>query len=285
MAAKEPKKQAIIYGEIEEMLADFTDEEIGQVFRAVLAYVNRHEEPSITDRAVRTLFRTIQGNIDRNYQAYEKRCQRNRENVQRRWNKQQEGNTDENEANDGRDKTPPIPPNTNDTTEYDRIPTVPPNTNDTYQNKTKQDKTRQNKIADDDDVRTCEEIEKYTDEIKKSQTMQETLCMALHITPQQYQGLCDDFKLEQMGKGSQHMDFSEFRQHAWDWMRIHIGANMIDENGHVTRRQKGHGNGNNDRRDPKTIAIEEANRRDLINMGIDPDSKKYDDRDYNHFEF
>lgn len=115
--------------------------------------------------------------------------------------------------------------------------------------------------------------------------MMENLCMTQHVTPRQYRGLCEDFMLEQQAKEVIYQNSSDFRRHAWDWMRKHIECNELDDNGHVKQAKKGQRNGNNDRRDPKTIAIEEADRRDLISMGIDPDSKKYDNRDYSHFEF
>ena len=73
------RKTAILYGDTEELLVDFTDEEVGQVFRALLAYINRGEEIETKDRAIRNLYKTIKAGIDRNLQAYEEKCEKNKQ--------------------------------------------------------------------------------------------------------------------------------------------------------------------------------------------------------------
>ena len=89
----------------ERMLEDFTDEEAGKILKGLLAYANRGEEFETEDRAMRCLFKTIQANIDRNYEKYEAKCERNRQIAQKRWDKKNKGTHKE------------------DTSEYERIPT------------------------------------------------------------------------------------------------------------------------------------------------------------------
>lgn len=89
----------------ERMLEDFTDEEAGKILKGLLAYANRGEEFETEDRAMRCLFKTIQANIDRNYEKYEAKCERNRQIAQKRWDKKNKGTHKE------------------DTNEYERIPT------------------------------------------------------------------------------------------------------------------------------------------------------------------
>ena len=75
----------------ERMLEDFTDEEAGKILKGLLAYANRGEEFKTEDRAMRCLFKTIQANIDRNYEKYEAKCERNRQIAQKRWDKKNKG--------------------------------------------------------------------------------------------------------------------------------------------------------------------------------------------------
>ena len=130
-----------------------------------------------------------------------------------------------------------------------------------------------------DDSAHAREIEALTEEIKNSQIMMESLCMTQHITPKQYKGLCEDFKLEQQAKEATYWNSSDFRRHAWDWMRKHITYNELDENGHVkqTTTKEGDNNGNHSRfisKSESDRALDEADRQDLIKLGIDPDKFK-----------
>lgn len=75
----------------ERMLEDFTDEEAGKILKGLLAYANRGEEFATEDRAMRCLFKTIQANIDRNYEKYEAKCERNRQIAKKRWDKKNKG--------------------------------------------------------------------------------------------------------------------------------------------------------------------------------------------------
>ena len=74
----------------ENILQDFTKEEAGEIFMALLAYANRGEEFKTDDRSMRTLFRTLQANIDRNNDRYEEKCERNRQIAMEREKKRKE---------------------------------------------------------------------------------------------------------------------------------------------------------------------------------------------------
>lgn len=74
----------------ENILQDFTKEETGEIFMALLAYANRGEEFQTNDRSMRTLFRTLQANIDRNNERYEEKCERNRQIAMEREKKKKE---------------------------------------------------------------------------------------------------------------------------------------------------------------------------------------------------
>lgn len=74
----------------ENILQDFTKEEAGEIFMALLAYANRGEDFKTDDRSMRTLFRTLQANIDRNNERYEEKCERNRQIAMEREKKRKE---------------------------------------------------------------------------------------------------------------------------------------------------------------------------------------------------
>lgn len=74
----------------EEMLQDFTVEEAGEIFLALLANANRGEEFETDDRSMRTLYRTIQSTIDKSNERYEEKCERNRQIALNREKKRKE---------------------------------------------------------------------------------------------------------------------------------------------------------------------------------------------------
>ena len=92
-------------------LAGLDDAQIGRVFMAALAYAEDGKAPRLS-QVEGMAFSFIRGDIDRARVAYEKRCEKNRENIQKRWGTDDPGTDSE------------------DTSVYDGIRT---NTNDTKQ--------------------------------------------------------------------------------------------------------------------------------------------------------
>lgn len=89
----------------ENMLQDFTKEEAGEIFMALLAYTNRGEEFKTDDRSMRTLFRTLQANIDRNNEKYEEKCERNRQIAMEREKKRKEAREKDKKEENERTRT------------------------------------------------------------------------------------------------------------------------------------------------------------------------------------
>ena len=90
--SRNTEKSSIVINtkDAENILQDFTKEEAGEIFMALLAYANRGEEFKTDDRSMRTLFRTLQANIDRNNERYEEKCERNRQIAMEREKKRKE---------------------------------------------------------------------------------------------------------------------------------------------------------------------------------------------------
>ena len=99
----------ILYTSDYQLIEGLTDEQLGQLTRALFIYA-RDGEVGNLEPVVRMAFVFIKDKIDRNQQKYQKKCERNRENIRKRWNKSNTNNTKENER---------IP---NDTSVYERIP-------------------------------------------------------------------------------------------------------------------------------------------------------------------
>ena len=99
----------ILYTSDYQLIEGLTDEQLGQLTRALFIYARDGEVINL-EPVVRMAFAFIKDKIDRNQQKYQKKCERNRENIRKRWNKSNTNDTKENER---------IP---NDTSVYERIP-------------------------------------------------------------------------------------------------------------------------------------------------------------------
>lgn len=99
----------ILYASDYQLIEGLTDEQLGQLTRALFIYARDGEVINL-EPVVRMAFVFIKDKIDRNQAKYQKKCERNRENIRKRWNKSNTNDTKENER---------IPKNTN---VYERIP-------------------------------------------------------------------------------------------------------------------------------------------------------------------
>ena len=99
----------ILYTSDYQLIEGLADEQLGQLIRALFTYA-RDGKVIKLEPVVRMAFAFIKDKIDRNQQKYQKKCERNRENIRKRWNKSNTNYTKENER---------IP---NDTSVYERIP-------------------------------------------------------------------------------------------------------------------------------------------------------------------
>lgn len=100
----------IIYTSYLKIFEQLTDAQLGQLTRHMLSFAKTGKEPSIEDPLVKLSFAFIKDDMERNKRKYEEKCERNRENIRKRWNKSNTNDTKENER---------IPKNTN---VYERIP-------------------------------------------------------------------------------------------------------------------------------------------------------------------
>lgn len=74
------KKSFIAYTDWLDNCEDLSDEEFGQLMRAVMKYAKDGEKPAFADRVMRACWNPIRQAIDRAGESYEQRCERNRQN-------------------------------------------------------------------------------------------------------------------------------------------------------------------------------------------------------------
>lgn len=76
----EKKTSFVLPTDLLDDLEDFSDDEVGKIFRAILIYTNETEELEFDDRAMKVVFRHIKKYIDSANENYDKKVQANRVN-------------------------------------------------------------------------------------------------------------------------------------------------------------------------------------------------------------
>lgn len=79
------KKGFILYTDYYQYFKELTDEELGEVFRAVFEYQRGGEIKIFKQKYMHFLFILIKNNLDRDNDKYDKMCERNRQNAIKRW--------------------------------------------------------------------------------------------------------------------------------------------------------------------------------------------------------
>ena len=101
MAEKENIASFVLYCDWEDIIEDLTDEEVGQLFKAIFAYVNREDVIHFDGRSgVGVAFKTICKQIDVNRRKYEQIVEKRRNAANKRWkNKGDDVRSNANNAN------------------------------------------------------------------------------------------------------------------------------------------------------------------------------------------
>ena len=73
-----------MYYDLLEQLQDFTDEQFGKITRAMIKYDRDGIEPQFNDIQIRLAFNILKPTIDRNKQEYQEKCDKNRENINKK---------------------------------------------------------------------------------------------------------------------------------------------------------------------------------------------------------
>ena len=81
------KRSFIVYYDILEQLEDFTDEQVGKMFRAMVEYDKNGTIPNF-NAEMKIAFKFIKVSLDKKKQEYLETCAKNSENARKRWGKQ-----------------------------------------------------------------------------------------------------------------------------------------------------------------------------------------------------
>ena len=80
------KDSFILYLEQQEIFEMLTDEQAGQLIKNIFAYERTGDMPQM-DKMLNLAFIPIMQALDKNRYKYEEKCKKNKENIEKRWNK------------------------------------------------------------------------------------------------------------------------------------------------------------------------------------------------------
>ena len=94
----------IVYGDIQNVLTELDDQQTAQLFRGMVDYFVSGKDPKFTG-VLKFVFIPIKQQMDRNADKYEKKCEKMRENANKRWNNAIASKSNQLDANDANTKT------------------------------------------------------------------------------------------------------------------------------------------------------------------------------------
>ena len=106
------QKGFVVYGDIEESLNELTDEQVAKLFRGMVSYFNTGKEPKFSG-LMKMVFIPIRQQMDRDTDKYEKKCEKNRESIQKYWDKVKADTNEYERIRMNTNVYERIPPNTN----------------------------------------------------------------------------------------------------------------------------------------------------------------------------
>jgi len=190
------KKSFILYCDLIHTVSKLNDEQAGKLFKHILSYVN-DENPVTEDLITNLAFEPVKQALKRDLVKYEKLCEKNKENIRKRWD------TKKNEK---------IP---NDTTVYERIRTDTKNTD--------------NDNDSDSDINII--ADEFLNEVKSGQhkMMIEGWKMNLKIDGFALQKLLTEFRTHLITDNIKHSNTLEFRRHFKNWLNALDAKGKLNE--------------------------------------------------------
>lgn len=103
---KEEKDQKgfIVYSSIQEVLGELDDTQVAQLFRGMVDYFVNGKDPKFSG-ILKFVFIPIRQQMDRDAEKYERKCEKMRENANKRWGNAKASNGNQLDANDANTKT------------------------------------------------------------------------------------------------------------------------------------------------------------------------------------
>ncbi len=82
------KKSLLVHYDYKEQFSLLSNAEFGSLIRSAIDYERDGVIPEFSEKHLSLAFSVIKENIDRNMERYQKRCEQNRQNIQKRWEKE-----------------------------------------------------------------------------------------------------------------------------------------------------------------------------------------------------
>ena len=117
------QKGFIVYGDIKAVIDELDDGQVAQLFRGMVEYFTDGKEPKFSG-ILKFVFIPIKQQMDRDADKYVHKCEKMRENANKRWQNANASNGNQLHANDANTNT-----NTNTNTKTDTKTTTTTNTN------------------------------------------------------------------------------------------------------------------------------------------------------------
>ena len=192
------KKSFILYCDLIHTVSKLNDEQAGKLFKHILSYVN-DENPVTEDLITNLAFEPVKQALKRDLVKYEKLCEKNKENIRKRWD------TKKNEK---------IP---NDTTVYERIRTDTKNTDN--------DNDSDSDIVVDVNSEINALFKLFENEIKSGAYDEQMNLLKLKFKIKYLSGAIQDFRTHLLVEGKIHPNTRELFKHFRNWL------NMVDPKG------------------------------------------------------
>ena len=80
------QKGFVVYGDIQAVVDELTDEQTGKLFRGMIAYFASGKAPKF-DGVLKYVWIPIRQQMDRDKEKYDAKCEKNREKIQKYWDK------------------------------------------------------------------------------------------------------------------------------------------------------------------------------------------------------
>jgi len=203
MARKKDKPAMMLLASDRKMVDLLSDEEAGQLFKAIYAYYCDGTVFDTESRVLQLAFGRLKEVIDSHNESYTARCQRNKEIAEERERKKREQK---------------------DTNVHERERTYTNVNERTPKEKEIEKEIEVEKEGECDKshthARTHEGLTDFIEEAKTDQSYIEMLSMALHQPPDRVCALLSEFALECRAKEKAHTSRRDFRSHFFDWARI-----------------------------------------------------------------
>ena len=211
------RNSLILYSEWYEILRELPDEDRLRALDAILQYGFEDVEPS--DKYIKAITALIFKGIDKTRTRYDEKCEKNRQNIQKRWNEYKRIRSN--------------------TIEYKRIQSLQMNTNATnYNNNYNYNDNYELANANNINKEIKENIIKekkeskasFIDEYFNKQTFIESFCMQNRTTPEAIRQIAEAIIIEWDAAGVSHSDYTEAHNHLTSTLRIRLRENKRSGN-------------------------------------------------------